>query len=207
MLDQKMLNMLIQNIDILRFSLIFLAIIFITLILWELGLFGGTKNIKIAALPPVAAKSPVLDEKPAIEEDFDPLKSILKESEQAAEEIKVLESSVLDKMDAPKIEAAGANSFHVEDYLSGYQKTNEALVEFEEKSKEKEISFIEMETKEENNLTSEIQTPIQASPEIVSGESSDPWQNMISKSLEESKTTRHKPIKIDLGISADEENK
>lgn len=202
MLDQKMLNMLIQNIDILRISLVFLAIIFITLIMWELGVFGGTKNIKIAALPPTETKSPILGEKPLAQEEFDPFKSILKESEHGAEEVKVLDSSIIDKIDSGGIEKNGGNSFRVEDYLSGYQKTTEGLASFEEKSKEKEHAFIEMETKQENNLMEKTDS---AGQEIVSAESSDPWQSMISKSLEESKVTRHKPIKIDLETGPDEE--
>lgn len=205
-MSEKMLNMLIQNIDVLRFSLVFFVIIFITLILWEFGFFGETKNIKIAALPPVSAKMPVLDEGSAAQEEFDPLRSILKESQQGeAEEISVLESSIIDKADTAKIEKNGADSFHVEDYLSGYQKTNEALAFFEEKSKKKDNPFIEMENKKEDNLTEKIET---APPEeTISSDSNDPWQNMISKSLKESKTTRHKPIKIDLEIDNAEKDK
>lgn len=214
MLDQKILNMLIQNIDILRFSLVFLGVIFITLILWELGLFGGSKSIKASdkfavekAKANNAEMTEDVKEKTAEkkEEEFDPFRSLMQQKENEANEVKLVESSVLNKIDDKKTETMdikGAESFHIEDYLSGYQKTTEGLAKFEENNASGSEPFIPI---EKDTASSENVIQDSAQEEKSTEESNDPWQNMISKSLEESKTVRQKSIKIDLGMDAEED--
>lgn len=216
MLDQKILNMLIQNIDILRFSLVFFGVVFITLILWELGLFGGSKSIKAADKFAVektkinnAETTEDVKEKTEEknQEDFDPFRSLMQQKENEANEVKLVESSVLNKIDEKKTETMdikGSESFRIEDYLSGYQKTTEGLAKFEESSAPGSEPFIPI---EKNSAAASSENAIQysAQEEKSTEESNDPWHSMISKSLEESKTVRQKSIKIDLGMDAEED--
>lgn len=221
MLNQDTLKFFIDNIYILKFGLFLLSIVFITLVLWEIGLFGHSK-VKAEALrqgasadknEPLGRAKGVIAEGPVKEEEFDPFKALLKKEEENQATAGFVEAPELDravgKKEGERVSKV-SETIDINDYLGGTDanKTAGEPPRAEEKKEEPSASsqfftqenIIELGGKEGAAASFDAEKEPDAEKEApqAQGGDDDPWRAMLQKSTEESKEIRKKSIKIEL---------
>ncbi|MFH1453670.1 MAG: hypothetical protein ABIH00_06795 [Armatimonadota bacterium] len=186
MLDQKLLDILIENIYLVKFSLFFFSVIFVALILWELGFLKGASKAEEASAAAPENKEPVKtisgaevkeESKADKEEEYDPFRTLLKQREELIGEVEVVESSVLDTIKTQQKFDGGEEKDPEPMVIKDHLNTDD--------SSGGEPYIIEFTSKSELEKAAEKDTP------------EDPWQSMLARSVEEHKVERKKTIKID----------